>query len=239
MRDFVFTHIIKPFKGKWLKGFTLLTLWTIAFVALPSISGWFLAICSVVFVTANTTFSYLVPSAIIRLLSLLRTATRYFERLENHKTTLSVQQSLQLKIFGSVARLPYFKKQVNNNSSLLENSTHGVDQILNHVLLWILPFAALLITLGIYALFIGFFSYAIAIEFLISSALLLFIVPQFVFRRNNKLYQALKTAREENQQELIQSFRGRIEISKYNLEEKAIEQQEEKRQRLERLETAL
>jgi ATP-binding cassette subfamily C protein CydC len=140
MREFVLTYIVKPYRGRWWKGFLLLALWTVAFVALPSISGWFLAISSVVFATANTTFSYLVPSAIIRLLSLLRTATRYFERLENHKTTLSVQQSLQLKIFGSVARLPYFKKQVNNNSSLLENSTHGVDQILNHILLWLLPF---------------------------------------------------------------------------------------------------
>lgn len=217
----------------------MLASWTIAFVALPAISGWFLAICSVVFVTANIGFSYLIPSAIIRLLALFRTATRYFERLENHKTTLDAQQRLQLKIFQSVAKFPYFRKQVNNNSSLLENSTHGVDQILNHVLLWLLPFAALLITLGIYVLFIGIFSYAIAIEFLISSALLLFIVPQFVFRRNNKLYQALKIAREENQQELIQSFRGRIEISKYNLEEKAIEQQEKSRYRIELLETKL
>lgn len=239
MNKFFIEHIWQPFRGQWGKGFLLLASWTIAFVALPAISGWFLAICSVVFVTSNYAFSYLIPSAIIRLLALFRTATRYFERLENHKTTLDAQQRLQLKIFQSVAKFPYFRKQVNNNSSLLENSTHGVDQILNHVLLWILPFAALLITLGIYALFIGFFSYTIAIEFLISSALLLFIVPQFVFRRNNKLYQALKMAREENQQELIQSFRGRIEISKYNLEEKAIEQQEEKRQRLERLETAL
>lgn len=239
MNKFFIQHIWQPFKGQWGKGFLLLASWTIAFVALPAISGWFLAICSVVFVTSNYAFSYLIPSAIIRLLALFRTATRYFERLENHKTTLDAQQRLQLKIFQSVAKFPYFRKQVNNNSSLLENSTHGVDQILNHVLLWILPFAALLITLGIYALFIGFFSYTIAIEFLISSALLLFIVPQFVFRRNNKLYQALKMAREENQQELIQSFRGRIEISKYNLEEKAIEQQEKSRYRIELLETKL
>src|SRR5690554_7248699 len=162
MHTFFREHIIGPFKGQWAKGFLLLAIWTVAFVALPAISGWFLAICSVVFVTANTAFSYLIPSAIIRLLALYRTATRYFERLENHKTTLDAQQRLQLKIFQSVAKFPYFRKQVNNNSSLLENSTHGVDQILNHVLLWILPFAALLITLGIYALFIGFFSYTIA-----------------------------------------------------------------------------
>ncbi len=236
MRDFVLTYIVKPFKGKWWKGFLLLALWTIAFVALPSISGWFLAICSVVFVTANTAFSYLIPSAIIRLLSLLRTATRYFERLENHKTTLSVQQSLQLKIFSSVAGLPYFKKQVNNNSSLLENSTHGVDQILNHILLWLLPFSALLLTLSVYFIFLLIFSKVIAIEFIISAAILLFLIPQLTFRRNRILYGQLKTLREENNKALIQSFRGRIEISKYNLEDKAIFTHEKIRLQIEKIE---
>ena len=185
MRDFIVTYIVDPFKGKWSRGFFLLALWTVAFVALPAISGWFLAICSVVFVTANIGFSYLVPSAIIRLLAIFRTATRYFERLENHKTTLDVLQNLQLKIFKSVARLPYFKKQINNNSSLLENSTHGIDQILNHILLWLLPFAALLLTISVYFVFLVIFSRVIAIEFFISSVILLFLVPQFVNRRKN------------------------------------------------------
>ena len=239
MRDFIVTYIVDPFKDKWRKGFFLLALWTVAFVALPAISGWFLAICSVVFVTANIGFSYLVPSAIIRLLAIFRTATRYFERLENHKTTLDVQQSLQLKIFKSVARLPYFKKQVNNNSSLLENSTHGIDQILNHILLWLLPFAALLLTISVYFIFLVIFSRVIAFEFLISSVILLFLVPQFVYRRNKILYSQLKDIREDNHQSLIQSFRGRIEISKYNMEDKAIESNEHNRVKIERLESKI
>lgn len=239
MNKFITKHIVFPLAGRWLRGFFLLLLWTISFVALPAISGWFLAICSVVFITASTTFSYLVPSAIIRLMALVRTAMRYFERLENHKTTLEAQQRLQLKIFQSVARLPYFKKQVNNNSALLENSTHGVDQILNHILLWLLPFSALILTLSVYAFFMAFFSAPLALEFVISSAILLFIVPQFFFVKNKKLYQALKISREENNQALIQSFRGRIEISKYNLEGKAITQYEQKLSEIERLEKKL
>lgn len=217
----------------------LLLLWTVAFIALPAISGWFLAMCSVVFVTANLAFSYLIPSAIIRLIALSRTATRYFERLQNHKTTLEVQQSLQLKIFRSVAKLPYFKKQVNNNSALLENSTQGVDQILNHILLWLLPFVALILSVVIYAVFVGLFSQVIAVEFLISSAVLLFIVPQLFFRKSRILYGKLKQQREENNQMLIESFRGRIEISKYNLEEKVIGQYNARLAQLEKTETRL
>lgn len=239
MYKFIRKHILEPFAGRWLGAFLLLALWTAAFIAMPAVSGWFLAICSMAFITTNTAFSYLIPSAIIRLLALLRTATRYFERLESHRTTLDAQQSLQLKIFQSVSRFPYFKKQVNNNSTLLENSTYGVEQILNHVLLWLMPLAALVISLIIYFVFLALFSQTIAIEFLVSSAILLFIVPQLFFRRNGKYYEALKLHREENNQALIQSFRGRIEISKYNMKGTVIGQYEQKLGQLERLENKL
>lgn len=225
--------------GRWMKGILLLLIWSVSFIALPAISGWFLASCSLTFITANALFSYLVPSSIIRLLALLRTATRYFERLENHITTLDAQRSLQLKIFRSVAKFPYFKKQVKNNSSILENSTYGIDLILNHILLWILPFTTLIISLGIYFFFLNVFSTAIALEFLISSAILLFVIPQFILIKNRRLYAKLKLKREENNHSLIQSFRGRIEISKYNLEEKAVKQQEKSMLKLERLEKKL
>ncbi|MDO5665413.1 MAG: ATP-binding cassette domain-containing protein [Bacteroidia bacterium] len=239
MNKFFQTYVFKPFAGKWIRGVLLLLFWTVAFIALPAISGWFLAISSVAFITANTAFSYLIPSAIIRFIAISRTATRYFERLENHKTTLEVQQSLQLRIFQSVAKLPYFKKQINNNSSLLENSTHGVDMILNHILLWLLPFTTLAISMVIYFVFLAVFSQTIAIEFILLSAFFLFLVPQLFFRQNKKLYERLKVYREENNQELIQSFRGRIEISKYSLEEKAIEQHNRRLTQLEKTENKL
>lgn len=239
MSKFIHSNIVRPLAGKWFRGAVLLLFWTIAFIALPAISGWFLAMSSVVFLTASIGFSYLVPSAIVRLLTLMRTVTRYFERLENHKATLEAQSRLQLTIFSAVARFPYFKKQVNNNSAILENSTFGIDLILNHILLWILPFAALIISILLYSLFLLVFSQPIAVEFLISSAVLLFVIPQFIFVNNRKLYAELKMLREENNLSLIQSFRGRIEISKYKLEQNAIDQQEQSRHRLEQLESRL
>lgn len=239
MNSFLKQNIFRPFAANWLRGLVMLLFWTISFIAMPALSGWFLAACSVAFVTSNVLFAYLIPSSIIRLFTLVRTALRYFERLENHKTTLDGQRRLQLAIFQSVARLPYFKKQVNNNSTILENSTHGIDLILNHILLWLLPFTTLLISLSIYFFFLLVFSQTIAIEFIISSAVLLFLVPQFIFRKNRLLYEKLKNLREEHNQSLIQSFRGRIELSKYNLEEKAIGQHDKRMLAIEQLETKL
>lgn len=239
MNQFLQKHIFQPLAGRWLLGISVLIFWTVAFVALPAISGWFLAASTVAFITANTLFAYLIPSSIIRLLTLMRTASRYFERLENHKTTLDAQRRLQLAVFQSVSRLPYFKKQVNNNSTILENSTHGIDQILNHILLWLLPLTSLVVALIVYFIFLAVFSQTIAVEFLISSAVLLFLIPQFIFRQNRMLYSRLKVQREENNQALIQSFRGRIEISKYNLEEKAIGQYQQRMKEIEKLESKL
>ncbi len=239
MRKFLFKHIVFPLKGRWLRGMALLLLWTISFIALPAISGWFLAACSLAFLTASSLFSYIAPSAAVRLLSILRTAMRYFERMANHKTTLEAQRRLQLGIFKSVARFPYFKKQFNNNASILENSTYGVDMILNHILLWILPFTTLVIAVILYFLFLKVLCLDIALEFLLSSAILLFLLPQFILLRNRRLYAQLKQKREENNQHLMQSFRGRIEIVKYHLEDKALAQQEESRRQIERLEYKL
>ena len=83
MNKFLQKNIFQPLAGKWLKGISLLLFWTVSFIALPALSGWFLAASSVAFVTANTLFAYLIPSSIIRFMTILRTATRYFERLQN------------------------------------------------------------------------------------------------------------------------------------------------------------
>jgi ATP-binding cassette, subfamily C, bacterial CydC len=239
LNKFIFKHILQPFAKRWFSGFLLLLFWTVAFIALPAISGWFLASCSLAFIMANSLFMYVVPSSIIRMLTLMRTATRYFERLESHKTTLDAQRSLQLKIFLSVAHLPFFKKQAKSNAAILENSTYGIELILNHILLWLLPFSALIVSLVLYFFFLKVFSTVVAMEFIVSSAVLLFIIPQYLLFKNRKLYKELKTQREENNEVLIESFRGRIEISKYNLEEKATSQQAKKMMLLEQLETKL
>ncbi|MCD8072615.1 MAG: ATP-binding cassette domain-containing protein [Alistipes sp.] len=239
MNKFILKYILRPLGVSWSRGIFLLLLWTAAFIALPAVSGWFLAMCSVAFVTANLMFAYIIPATLIRLIALVRTAMRYFERVENHKTTLEAQRRLQLRIFESVARFPYFEKQGNDNPAILESSTHGVDRILNHVLLWILPFTALLFALLACYLILNTLSGLVALEFLVSSALLLFLIPRFFYRQNSKLYRRLNLCREENSRELIESFRGRIEISKYGLRDKVVAGYRQRLSGIERLESRL
>ncbi len=238
MREFMETHILRPFRGRWWKGFLLLALWTVAFVAMPALSGWFLAISSVVFITANRTFAYLIPSSIIRLLSLLRTATRYFERLENHKTTLSVQQSLQLKIFSSVARLPYFRKQWQQLVAPGEQYPRHRPDTEPHPAVAAAFCSVDSDNCRLYPLRGALLSGDCArISDLVGCPVV--SGTSVHLPQEQAVAPAAEIIREEMHQTLIQSFRGRIEISKYNLEEKAIDRHEQMRQQLERLENKI
>lgn len=239
MIKFIYQHTIRPFAKQWWRGIILLLLWTVAFVALPAISGWFLAMCSLAFATANRAFSYMIPQAIIRFIALLRTFTRYFERIQNHTTTLSIQQRLQLRIFASVARLPYIKKQMGNNSAYLENSTSGIEQILNYIQLWLLPLVGILFAISVSSIWLSGILWWIAVEFIVSSALLLFVIPQFYYRRNARLYGQLKQQKQDNHQNLMETFRGSIEIEKYNLKDKALNEFSRRLKAIERTEDTL
>ena len=122
---------------------------------------------------------------------------------------------------------------------MLENSTHGVDQLLKSYTSWLLPFTALLLTIAVILYFFCFFSRVIAIEFIILSAILLFLIPQIILGETGILSGKFESLRVVNHQNLIQSFRGRIEISKYKLEDKAIDSHEKNRLKIEGLEKKL
>ena len=75
-------------------------------VGLLALSGWFItaaAIAGAAGPVAARTFNYLVPSALIRLLAILRTVGRYFDRLLSHRAALSTLASLRTLLFAKAA----------------------------------------------------------------------------------------------------------------------------------------
>ncbi len=78
----------------------------IATIALLALSGWFItaaAIAGGAGPAVARAFNYLVPAATIRLLAILRTVGRYFERLLSHRAALATLASLRTTLFGSAA----------------------------------------------------------------------------------------------------------------------------------------
>ncbi|WP_269716802.1 amino acid ABC transporter ATP-binding/permease protein [Caulobacter sp. NIBR2454] len=81
----------------------------IAAVVLLGISGWFItgaALAGVAGLATAHTFNFLLPSAMIRLLAILRTAFRYLERLQGHQAALGALAGIRPRLFASLAAAP-------------------------------------------------------------------------------------------------------------------------------------
>lgn len=81
----------------------------IAAVGLLGLSGWFItsaALAGLAGAAAAQTFNYLLPSAFIRLLAIMRTAGRYGERVWGHEAALKALARLRPALFDGLAALP-------------------------------------------------------------------------------------------------------------------------------------
>lgn len=75
-------------------------------IALLALAGWFLtaaAMAGAAGTVAVQAFNYLVPSAAIRLLAILRTVSRYGERLWSHRAALEAMGGLRASLFARLA----------------------------------------------------------------------------------------------------------------------------------------
>ena len=80
-----------------------------AAVALLGLSGWFItgaALAGAAGAGAVATFNYLTPSAAIRLFAILRTVSRYLERVAGHEAALAALSRLRPALFRALAKSP-------------------------------------------------------------------------------------------------------------------------------------
>jgi ATP-binding cassette subfamily C protein CydC len=78
-------------------------------VCLLGLSGWFItgaAIAGLAGGAAVQAFNYMMPSAVIRLLAIVRTGARYVERVAGHEAALRALARLRPQLFDAVARAP-------------------------------------------------------------------------------------------------------------------------------------
>lgn len=76
-------------------------------VGLLALSGWFIAATAIAGAAgpaAARALNYLIPSAFIRLLAILRTAARYSERLLSHRASLSTLAAVRTRLFAKAAQ---------------------------------------------------------------------------------------------------------------------------------------
>lgn len=219
---FLYTFFLKPYFINWFFGAILTIVFSVSFIALPSFSGWFLTVCAIVFATGNTTFSYLFPAGFIRLLALIRTITRYFEKTKNHKSALKTQDKIRLHIFKKLSKTSYYYQQNFNHSNQVQYTVHGTEVITNHILLWILPVIGYIISLILAIYIISNYHFSSAIFFSVSAVFIFIILPKIVLYQYKKMYKKLQCLKLEIANQLIQIFESRIEILQYNMVDKLL-----------------
>lgn len=100
-------QLLGPGSGPVLRwAFVCAVLAGLSAVLLLALSGWFLtaaAIAGAAGSTAVMAFNYLIPSAAIRGLAIIRTVARYGERLLSHHAALTAMADLRGRLFGRLA----------------------------------------------------------------------------------------------------------------------------------------
>jgi len=113
----------------------LALLTVVAGVGLLGVSGWFLSAAALA--GAATAFNLFVPSALVRMLSFVRIAARYAERLVGHAATLRLLTDLRASVFGALVGLTprqLARYQAGDLVARLTGDVDALDTVFLHVL---------------------------------------------------------------------------------------------------------
>ena len=89
-------------------------------VSLLALAGWFIAACALAGASGVMTFSYLLASGGVRSLAIVRTLTRYGDKLLNHRATLAYLTRLRVEVFRRAAALDPLRYSRYRSGDVLE-----------------------------------------------------------------------------------------------------------------------
>ncbi|MFT6928102.1 MAG: ATP-binding cassette subfamily C protein CydC [Psychromonas sp.] len=176
---------IKLFKHQWLMmliGLFLSITTLVAGIGLLSLSGWFLSASAVAGLTlvATQAFNYFTPAGGVRFLSIMRTASRYGERLATHEATFKLLTRLRVWAWRKVLPLSARNMQKLRQGELLNRLVADIDTLDHLYLRLITPMiTALLMIAGLY-LFVAWIDAQLAL-ILCGSLLLIWLTLPWVF----------------------------------------------------------
>lgn len=114
-------------------------------VVLLGLSGWFLtasAIAGMGGVLVTKAFNYMIPSAMIRLTAILRTAGRYGERVTSHDAALYALAALRPQLFSALSRAPVAHSLTLSSGEASARLMQDVDAIQNRFVRLSAPWGA-------------------------------------------------------------------------------------------------
>lgn len=201
---------------KWLlyAGMVLAGVTVLAGILLLGLSGWFITATAIAGLTVATAvvFDVFAPAAGIRLLAILRTGSRYLERLVTHDAMLAVLASLREKLFRSWAKPQAAHDLLRRPAKLLFRLTADIDALDSLYLRVLVPAGAAVATALVCAIALGLVNLWLGLVVGISLAIIGLGLPLIIALQARKPMRKRAKATEALRARTIDMVAGQVEL---------------------------
>ena len=194
--------LCRPHYKAMLLGTFLASLTVLANVGLLAISGWFLASMAAAGI-AGVHMNYFTPAGTIRFLAIMRTASRYAERLVTHNATFLLLSEIRVNMFATLSKLNNLDLAMSRSADLVNRLQNDVDALDKFYLNVLLPMLVALLTVPIIMLFMSAYSPSVALICFTGIVVIGVVIPAILSRQFDK----------NSHQETLLSAQLRAELS--------------------------
>ncbi|MGY3901323.1 heme ABC transporter ATP-binding protein/permease CydC [Aeromonas lusitana] len=235
MRDLL--PFLRIYRQHWLSlsiGLLLAFVTLVAGMGLLSLSGWFLSAAAVAGLAAATrdTFNYMTPAGGVRFFSIIRTASRWGERVVSHDATFRVLTRLRVWFWQKLSPLSTGTLAGFRQADLLNRLVTDIDAMDHVYLRLITPIGAALLSCAGLVFFLSFFDSELALTLgaiLLAGMLALPLVFYFAGRKPG---QALIAEKSSLRTRLVDYLDGQAELQMFAAAPKALDELQQAEQAL-------
>jgi ATP-binding cassette subfamily C protein CydC len=186
-------------------------------IALLMLSGWFITATALTgtAIAAGIVikFDMYLPGSGIRFFALSRTISGYVERLYNHDNVLRAIGAFRLSAFKGLTELSAQKLRSTSDSEWLGKLTADLDALDSLLLKYVIPPAALILSLITLSIFISFFWFELAFVFGAFSLLLTVLMLSLTIGQTKALAHAKSVLLSQLRADVITHLQGAFELN--------------------------
>lgn len=215
MRNFIrLLKLCAPHYKAMLLGTFLATITVLANVGLLAISGWFLASMAAAGI-AGVQMNYFTPAGTIRFLAIVRTASRYGERLVTHNATFLLLSEIRTNVFATLSKLNNVDLAMSRSADLVNRLQNDVDALDKFYLNVLLPMLVALLSVPIIMLFMSAYNGNVALICFTGIVLIGVVIPALLSAKLTKNSHKETQLSAQLRSELSDTLTGLRELSIY------------------------
>ncbi|MBB1452088.1 thiol reductant ABC exporter subunit CydC [Pseudoalteromonas sp. SG43-1] len=215
MHNFIrLLKLCAPHYKAMLLGTFLATITILANVGLLAISGWFLASMAAAGI-AGVQMNYFTPAGTIRFLAIVRTASRYGERLVTHNATFLLLSEIRTNVFATLSKLNNVDLAMSRSADLVNRLQNDVDALDKFYLNVLLPMLVALLSVPIIMLFMSAYNGNVALICFTGIILIGVVIPALLSAKLTKNSHKETQLSAQLRSELSDTLTGLRELSIY------------------------